>query len=318
MLKAGMRPFLAGVFFFSAFTVFSQNLIPAGAVWFSRSFEKGMEHYQEGRWFEAAAELRYAQETAQNLRQWSEALYWVILTELAVSDFGSALRDMEDLEKGAPESTRNTDMVYHRARAYFYLGYFEDALLLFKQYADNAGAGGESRKAAAIYWMGECLYAMGQLEQAEGFFHWIIEHHPASSKYEASVYRIDLIKQKKIEAELLALLKWSHEESLRTSEEFQRKEKNYEQAMNAYQRRIADLLKDSRVADLESANGDYQQQLAEARERIRLLEARLGAGGGSAPETDDLKVQAQRLRNEAQWDLRNLENGAENGGGGSR
>jgi TolA-binding protein len=309
MSKAGVKPLFAGVFFCLAVAVFSQEIIPAGGVWFSRSFERGMELYQEGRWLEAAAELRAAQETAMNAHQWTEALYWVILTELAISDYGSALRDMDALEKAAPGSGRNADMAYHRARAYYYLGYFEDALMLFKQYADNAGTGGESRKAAAIYWMGECLYSMGQLEKAEGFFNWIIENYPASSKYEASVYRLDLIKQKKIEVELLALLKWSHEESLRTSEEFQRKEKNYEQAMNAYQRRIADLLKDSRVADLESANTEYQKQLAEAQEKIRVLEARLGSSGGG----DELKVRAQQLRNEAQWDLQNLEN---SGGGG--
>jgi predicted XRE-type DNA-binding protein len=51
-----------------------------------------------------------------------------------------------------------------------------------------------------------------------------------------------LIRHLKVEAELLALLQWSHEESLRTSEEFQRTIRTYEHLLNLYQRRIAELL----------------------------------------------------------------------------
>jgi TolA-binding protein len=207
-------------------------------------------------------------------------------------------------------SGSHADMVYLRARAYYYLGYFEEALLLIKQYADSAGEGGESRKAAALYWMGECLYSMGQLEQAAGFFNQVIEAYPGSAKYEAAAYRLDLIKQKKIEVELLALLKWSHEESLRTAEEFQRKEKTYEQTLNAYQKRVADMLKDTRLADLENSNSEYQRQLAEAEEKIRFLEEQLESQaepGAASPE--EMQTRAQQLRNELEWDLRNLEDG---------
>ncbi|GHV94734.1 hypothetical protein AGMMS50293_10540 [Spirochaetia bacterium] len=315
----GFKPFLMSLLFFSTAFAFSQEMGKGDTSYFSYHFQNGVSLYQEARWLEAAAELRSAQETAENTRQWSEALYWVILTELAASDFGSALRDMDELEKGAPESSRNADLVYHRARAYYYLGYYEEALVLFKRYADGAGPGGESRKATAMYWMGECLYAMGQLEKAGDFFNWIIEQYPGSSKYETASYRLDLIKQKKIEVELLALLKWSHEESLRTTEEYQRKERTYEQALNAYQRRIAELLKDTRLAELETSNAEYQRKLAEAQETIRLLETRQGSSppsgsDASSASTEDLKVRAQMLRNEIQWDLNNLENET----GGSR
>ena len=50
-----------------------------------------------------------------------------------------------------------------------------------------------------------------------------------------------MIKQKKIESELLALLQWSHEEALRTSEDYQKTIRTYEYTLNMYQKRIAEL-----------------------------------------------------------------------------
>ncbi|MDR1576578.1 MAG: tetratricopeptide repeat protein [Treponema sp.] len=278
---------------------------------FSLRFLAGINLYRESSWLEAAAELRAAQELAETRREWAEALYWVVLSELAASDYGSALRDMDDLEKRVPESGRNADMVYHRARAYYYLGYYDEAIVLFKKYADGAGEGGESRKAAAMYWIGECLYSMGQLERAADFFTIVVDRYPGSVKYEAATYRLELVKQKKIESELLTMLKWSHEESLRTVEEYQRREKTYDQALNAYQKRLAEVLKDTQLTDLESANIEYQRQLAEANERILDLEERL-ASVRSQGLPDELKVKAQQLRNEIKWNLNNLE--SEDGG----
>jgi tetratricopeptide (TPR) repeat protein len=88
------------------------------------------------------------------------------------------------------------------------------------------------RKASAFFWMGECLYSMGQLDKAEQFYNWIITRYPSSPKCELSSYRIDLVKQKKIETELLTLLKWTHEEALRNSENYQRNISTCEQSVN--------------------------------------------------------------------------------------
>jgi tetratricopeptide (TPR) repeat protein len=207
-------------------------------------FQEGSRSYGEMRMFEAAAQFRNAQEIAKNANDWAQATYWVILTELAMGDYGSAIRDMDELDRVAPKSNFARDMAYHRARAYYNQGYFEDALISFKRYNDSVSTGDNEaadRKAAAFFWMGECLYSMGQFGEAEKFYSWVIAKYPNSPKVEVSGYRVDLIKQKKIEAELLSLLRWSHEESLRNSEENQRKIRTYENALNAYQRKIAEL-----------------------------------------------------------------------------
>jgi TolA-binding protein len=127
--------------------------------------------------------------------------------------------------------------------------------------------------------MGECLYSLGQLNKAQDVFSQIVEQYPQSVKYEASSYRLALINQKKIEVELLAILKWTHEESLKTVEEYQRRERTYDQAIIAYQKKIAEMLRDSHLADLEASNADYRRRLIEAQARITALEQRLEEAG---------------------------------------
>jgi len=209
-----------------------------------RRFQNGSQLYERSLWYEAAMEFRRAQEIAIGINDWSQALYWVILSELAYSDYGSALRDMDELQRSAPNSSYSRDMMYHRARVYYNQGFFDEALQLFKFYTEAVADGDREtldRKAAAFFWMGECLFSMGQFDEAENFYSFVITRYPESLKLEAASYRIDLIKQKKIESELLALLQWSHEESLRSSEDYQRKIRTYEYTLNTYQRRIAEL-----------------------------------------------------------------------------
>jgi len=206
-----------------------------------QKYQNGVQLYNSSRWHEAAAEFRSAQESALNINDWSQATYWVILSQLAYSDYGSAVRDMDALERATPSSGYTRDMAYHRARVYYNLGYFDDALLLFRRYIDSVSdkdADYADRIAAAFFWMGECLFTMGQFDEAEKFYTWVVDRYPESPKYEVSAYRLDLIKQKKIEAELLALLQWSHEESLRSSEDYQRRIRTYEHTLNTIQRRV--------------------------------------------------------------------------------
>jgi TolA-binding protein len=173
-----------------------------------------------------------------------------------------------------------------------------------------------ANKAAAYFWIGECLYAMGHFDRAEDVFTLIIDTYPRSSKYEASVYRILLINQKKVEAELLALLNWNHQESLLLMDEYQRRERAYDQAILSYQRRIAEMMSDTRMVDLEDANIQYQRELAYAESRIRDLEARLaeatGANSAQSSPSDSLdrlrslRVTAVDMRNELQRTLREI------------
>jgi len=254
---------------------------------FLSKFQEGSRSYGEMRMFEAAAQFRNAQEISKNYNDWAQATYWVILTELALGDYGSAVRDMDELDKVAPKTSFARDMVYHRGRAYYNQGYFEDALICFKRYNDNVPAGDKDaadRKAAAFFWMGECLYSMGQFGEAEKFYSWVVAKYPNSPKVEISGYRIDLIKQKKIEAELLSLLRWSHEESLRNSEENQRKIRTYENMLNDYKRQITELKQGSST----SSAGELPSGAASS----------AGINGNKPDDEDELIKKARQMEEE--------------------
>jgi TolA-binding protein len=269
-----------------------------------------LDFYRQGLWREAVAEFRRAQDEALDSELKAEALYWIALSKISAKDYAGAMADMDQLERSAPESRRLRDIPYHKGRALYYLGRYEEALMLLKLYADQieglppAGSAMAARKSAAIYWIGECLYAMGQLDYARDIFTTVTQDYPRSAKFEASSYRLAMIHQKKLAEELLNLLKWSHEESLKAVEEYQRRERSYDQALIAYQKRIADLLKDTRLADLDSSNTQYRRQLAEAEERIRELEKELakyrppaGASseGGKRDRLEEIRSSASEL-----------------------
>ena len=161
---------IAGMMLFSASFASAQQ--SAANPEFSRRFQNGSALYNFNRFQEAAIEFRRAQESASNTGDWARSIYWVIISQLAYSDFGSALRDMDELQKIAPNSTYARDMIYHRARIYFNQGFFEDSLALFNRYNSTTSDTDQetaARRAAAFFWMGECLYAMDSLKKRKNF-----------------------------------------------------------------------------------------------------------------------------------------------------
>ena len=265
------------------------------------NLQAGMMLYAGGKWEEAIAELQ-AVKTSPNKTIAGEALFWIALSELSAGNYQKTIDDISALEILDPDSMRLNELSYQKGRAYYYLGSYNEAIVSLTAYTDSfdpdplLSSNDRSKKAAAWYWIGESLFSMGQFEKAADVFYRIISDYPDSPKYEVSSYRLALINQKKIETELLDLLKYSHEESLRIMEEYQRRERAYDQAILSYQRRINEMLKDSRLADLETANTQYQQQLAIAEERIKSLELKLSEAAGSAPAPQKAENSADRLQ----------------------
>jgi TolA-binding protein len=249
------------------------------------TLKTGITLYSEGKFTEAADHLRYITAIASDASLVSEALYWISLSELSAGDYNRALEGLSALERARPREELALEIPYHRGRILYYQGKFEDAIVSLSAYSNKLAPRDSGLRAAALYWIGESLYSLGQLDKAEGVFAQIVELYPESVKYEAASYRIDLIQQKKIEAELLSILKWSHEESLKTLEEYQRREKSYDQAIVAYQRRISDMLNESRTSEL--AGTEYELQMTDSERRIAALEASLAAANAALAELRD-------------------------------
>jgi TolA-binding protein len=285
--------------FFLTGQVFSQSPSSDADAALSR-LQAGIRLFNQGRLQESLVDLRQARADSVTAAQRAEILYWISLAELAAGEYDEAAKDMDALEALDPVGRRSAELPYHKGRLYYYLGRYNEAIVLLKSYSDTLGGSPDdnSRKSAALYWIGECLYSLGQMDQAADIFLLVINEYPESAKYEAASYRIALINQKKVETELLELLKWTHEESLKTMEEYQRREHSYDQALMAYQKRIADMLKDGRLSDLEDENSQFRQQIAEAEDRIQSLERELRES--PHPATDVSVSRLYALRSEAE------------------
>ncbi|MDR2792528.1 MAG: tetratricopeptide repeat protein [Treponema sp.] len=238
--------FLFSALLLAAGPAFSQTDAPAtgSSTAFYTSFQRGITLYGEGKWLDAAAYFRKAQEAAATDDERAEAVYWLCFAEESGGDFEGAVRDLDVLERIPGGAARKEEIPYLRGRAFYSLGRYNEAIVLLKGYADHISAdsaNGIARKSAALYWTGESLFALGQFDKAQDVFFVIAQQYPQSVKYEASVYRIALIYEKKVGQKLLDILKQTHEESLKTIEEYQRRESIYTQALVAYQKRIAAL-----------------------------------------------------------------------------
>jgi tetratricopeptide (TPR) repeat protein len=227
------------------------------------ALERGMRLYGQGDYYNAVNEfLTVAPEDGD----YGEALYWMILSELAAENYNDAKANLETLEKFDPNNRHSSELPYHKARILYYLGNYNEALIIFSNYSESQID--KTRKAAALYWAGECLLALGQLDRAENLFALVMKEYPLSAKYAAASYRLELIKQKKVEAELLVILKWQHEESLKTGEEYSQRERTYNQTIEDYKKRIAEL-ENREVPDgegFESVSGESEKDMI-----IRLL-----------------------------------------------
>ena len=72
----------------------------------------------------------------------------------------------------------------------------------------------------------------------------------------------------------MRFLKWSHEEALKTLEEFQIREKTYEQAIAAYQKKLAEYAEAGTERKIEELTLDLREKEAEViklRERVSTL-----------------------------------------------
>lgn len=211
------------------------------------ALKTGLWLYGEGDFSGAAAWLRTVDSGHSDYR---EALYWTGLSELAQGNYRESLAAFESLERGDP-AYRRAEIPYHKGRVFFYLGRYEEALVILSKYAEVQTDRG--RKAHALYWAGESLYALGQFDRAEDVFALILEQYPESAKFEAAAYRLELVKLKKNEAELLSILRWTNEESVKTIEEYRIREKTYHQTIAAYRKRLAELEENDRETNGEAA-----------------------------------------------------------------
>ena len=205
-----------------------------------------------------------------------EAYFWTAKSYIALGQYSEAEKNLEFFISEFPDSPIRPESLYQRGRLLFLRNEYEASILALEEYIS---AFGESAFVANSYfWIGEALYCLGHFDRARVIFSIVVDEYPSSFKVEAARYRISLIDLKEREEELLKLIKWSHEEYLQALEDFQRRERSYEQALSAYQRRVADLTSDSNEEEIASLKETVQSltlSVSEYRGEAQRLQSQL-------------------------------------------
>ena len=259
---------------------------------------EGLLQFKQERYQDAIRTFRTlifsAQEEQKNT---GDAYYWISRAYLAIGNYEEAARNLEYFLANFPSHPYGSDALYQKGRLLYLQGDPENGIQVLERflseypYSEYAGS--------AYFWLGECLFSLGQLEEAARVFNLVILEYPKSVKVEASRYRLSLIEFKKRENELLELLRWSHEEALKSVEEFRRREKAYEQAIAAYQRRLSSPDASETAAQGSAADAETQAAFEQLRSEnealnrsIENLKTQLAAA--SEGKTEEITAELQR------------------------
>jgi TolA-binding protein len=249
----------------------------------------GIALFKSGQFDKAIALFQAVLLTSTSDAQKSEAILWTAKSSLALNKLDDAAKNIELYLAGYPNAPDRAEALYTKGRVLFLQEEYESSIQVLQGFIAKYPQ--SPFVSNAYFWVGECLYNLGKLDEAVTVYRTILRDYPTSFKVEAAQYRIALIDVARREVELSKLLKWSHEDFLRSIADYQRREKTYEQAIEAYQKRlgvnetaqyqltIADLKKQldakageaenlgARIAALNAQIGELKAQAAEAEAR---------------------------------------------------
>jgi TolA-binding protein len=216
------------------------------------------------------------------------AYYWISRSYMAMEDFDKAGKNLEFFLQRYEGHELYPEALYQKGRLLHLQDEHQKGIRRLYRFIEEYPS--HPYKANAYYWVGESLYSLGHYDKAQSIFRLVVRDFPRSYKVEAARYRLSLIDLKRREEELLKLLKLSHEEYLKALEEFDRREKSYEQAIAGYQRKLAAATADNDNELIDALNDEIEQK----NRRIESLRN----------ENEQLEQQVSALR-------RNLEEGGE-------
>ncbi|MBI9100810.1 MAG: tetratricopeptide repeat protein [Spirochaetales bacterium] len=228
----------------------------------------GLDKFKSGQFGDALLDFREIILDTNMKDYHGSAYFWITKCYLAQSDLKQAGDNLGFFLKNFVGHPFMEEGFYQKGRIEFLKGEYEISISDF--YSFITSYPDSDFIPNSYFWIGESLYNLGHYEESEKIFYHLVSQYPTSYKMEAANYRLALIDLVKREDVLMDLVKLSHEEYVTSLEEFQRKERTYEQAISAYQRRIVQLenrLKESdndKNAALANLKAEMQTLLDEA------------------------------------------------------
>jgi TolA-binding protein len=278
--------------------VFFSLVLIVGTISFSQSrsgnavLEEGIDYYRRGLYEQAIVNFRnIVLDPAQEAFH-GDAFFWLSKSYVVLRQLDDAERSLESYLLNYKDHPSYSEGFYLKGRLLFMQDELESSIQVFQSFISQYPE--SSFLPNAYFWIGESLFLLGNFDSSIKIFQALLQDYPRSIKIEAAKYRISLIKLKKRENELLKLLKMSHEELLKTLEEFQKKERTYEQAIAAYQKRIAAMGKADRDAEIKSLREqlqDKEREIADLKSKVEEYEQRLQKETSLEDGTDHRSLQ---------------------------
>ncbi len=195
--------------------------------------------------------------------------YWIGQSHMALGNYSKADNIFNNIINTYPSSPESVNSLYQKGRIFFKNNDYEKTIADMHSFLEISGD--NKLNGNAYFWIAESLFFLGHKKDALVLYNKVINDFPESYKFEAANYRSELIRLGEREDELMKLLKWSHEESLKEREAFIRKEKEYKQAVLAYQRKLSVLSDNeinSEVLTLRETNIVLKKQISLLQDKI--------------------------------------------------
>ncbi len=222
--------------FFVILFIFINILLYAQSSDGNKIMESGLNNFSNRNYTLALGDFRNIILNSDNESLHGTAYYWIARCYMAQNLLDKAENNLDFFIQNFSGNSLYSDAVYQKARLLFRKGEYDSSVQVFYKFIESYSD--HPYISNSYFWIAESLYFLGHLEEAEIIYSMIIREYPNSFKLEASKYKLSLITLKFRENELLKLLKISHEEYLKALEDFQRREKTYEQSISDYQRKL--------------------------------------------------------------------------------
>ncbi len=174
-----------------------------------------------------------------------DAQYWISLSYLEMGELGLATRSFEDFLAANPYHPRHIEGRYHRGRILYLQGEYDNAINYYSSFVQAYPM--SPLVGDALFWVGESLYQLGRYADAKVSYKRVVSDYRRSSKFEAATYRLSLLEYKEREEELIKFLRWSHEEYLRNSANYDQRAREFEDALEFYRQKALEMV---RIRDL--------------------------------------------------------------------
>ena len=274
--------------------------------------ESGLNNFTKGNYTLALGDFREIVLDSNFETLHGTAYYWIARCYMAQNLLDKSENNLDFFIQNYKENKLFPDAVYQKGRLLFRKGDYDSAIQIFYKFIESYSD--HPFVSNSYFWIAESLFYLGHLEKSEIIYSMIIREYPNSYKLEASKYKLSLISLKYREIELLKLIKISHEEYLKALEDFQRREKTYEQTISSYQRRLFSATSDDHkvvVSDMteelsrkDDSLASLNRQILQLNETIKMLKEQLSALASTDEGTPAVIVGTGSLKNARLLDVK--------------